>query len=72
MHAPAHYVTDAHDARRQCLQGLALAGRLALILGVPRGLKRRRCVWLVVFATRELREQLLRAKDAHGGPWVLM
>jgi hypothetical protein len=72
MLVSARHVTDAPEARQACLRALSAAGRLALILGVPRGVKGRRDVWLVVFASRELRSQLLRAEDVLGGPWVMM
>ncbi|GLC44517.1 hypothetical protein PLESTB_000064800 [Pleodorina starrii] len=72
MHVAAHYVTDAHEARRRYLRSLTEAGRLALILGLPKGVWGRRCVWLVVFASRGLRDQLLRAKGQANGPWVMV
>ena len=72
FHVPGHYVTDAHDVRRGYLQSLAKAGRLALIMGLPRGRMGKRCMWVVVFASRCLRKQMLRTSEAVDGPWVMM
>ena len=72
FHVPGHYVTDVHDVRRGYLQSLAKAGRLALIMGLPRGRMGKRCMWVVVFASRCLRKQMLRTSEAVDGPWVMM
>ncbi|GIM13919.1 hypothetical protein Vretimale_16977, partial [Volvox reticuliferus] len=71
MHVPGHFVTDAHDARRRYLKGLAKEGRLSLIMGLPRGRMGRRCMWIVVFASRSLRDKMLHEDARMDGAWVL-
>ena len=68
---PGDYVTNAPPIRREYLRALQGEGRLALLVGLPRGRVGRRCLWLVVFASRALRERLLRIDLGLGDPWVL-
>ena len=71
FHVPGDYVTNAPPIRREYLRALQGEGRLALLVGLPRGRVGRRCLWLVVFASRALRERLLRIDRGLGDPWVL-
>jgi len=59
-HVPGHYLTDAHPARLAWLRRLQAEGRLALILGLPRGAMGRRCLWAVVFRDVATRRLLMR------------
>ena len=59
MHLPGHYLTDAHPARLRWLRCLHAAGRLHVIMGLPKGPLGRRCIWLVVLASASLRKRLL-------------
>jgi hypothetical protein len=59
-HVPGHYVTNAPPARMTWLKGLQSEGRLMLIVGLPRGPTGRRCMWLIIFATWELRHRMTR------------
>jgi site-specific DNA-cytosine methylase len=60
-HVPGHYVTDATPARLAWLRRLKAAGRLLLVLGLPRGPMGRRCMWIVVFRDRQERRRLALA-----------
>ncbi|PNH08426.1 hypothetical protein TSOC_004993 [Tetrabaena socialis] len=71
FHVPGHFVTNAPPGRRLYLAALALAGRVSLILGLPRGPSGPRCLWLVVFELAALRARLLRLPVAPEDPWVL-
>ena len=55
LHVPGHYITDAHPARVRYLHTLHRQGRLAIIVALPRKHMGRRCLWIVVFASRTLR-----------------
>ena len=59
MHLPGHYLTDAHPARLSWLRALHAAGRLHVVLGLPKGPLGRRCMWVVVLASPGLRKRLL-------------
>jgi hypothetical protein len=59
-HVPGHYLTNGPEARFSWLSQLRHQGRLHLILGLPRGLMGRRCLWLVVFKDAATRRRLLR------------
>ncbi|GFR48887.1 hypothetical protein Agub_g12071 [Astrephomene gubernaculifera] len=71
FHVPGHYVTDATAARTKYLAKLQEEGRLALLLGLPRGPMGRRCVWVCVFATREWRERMLKPVVGRNEVWLL-
>jgi hypothetical protein len=51
MHVPGHYFTNGTPGRNAFLKGLHDAGRLVVLLGLPRSRMGRSCVWLVVFAS---------------------
>jgi len=66
VHVPGHYVTNAHPARLAWLRRLRDAGRLALLLGLPRGATGQRCLWLVVFKDVATRKLLMPREPASG------
>jgi hypothetical protein len=59
-HVPGHYVTNAPRARMDWLSKLQAEERLVLIVGLPRGPTGRRCMWLIIFRTRLLRDRMTR------------
>ena len=59
-HVPGHYLTNAPPARLSWLIQLQDAGRLMLVMGLPRGPTGRRCMWLIIFADPLLRDLLVR------------
>jgi site-specific DNA-cytosine methylase len=65
-HVPGHYVTDATAPRRAWLAALKDQGRLHFIWGLPKGEIGRRCMWLLVFATPELRDTLIKPEYCTG------
>ena len=64
MHVPGHYLTDAHPARLQYLRSLLQQGRLVTVMGLPRSVMGRRCLWLLIFASALVRQRLM--KGSHG------
>jgi transposase InsO family protein len=65
VHVPGHYVTNAHPARLAWLCRLRDAGRLVLLLGLPRGATGRRCIWVVVFKDSSTRRMLMSREPAN-------
>jgi hypothetical protein len=59
-HVPGHYITDGPTARMQWLKGLSTQGRLAIIMGAPRGPSGRRCVWLIVYRSEAIKHAMHR------------
>ena len=59
-HVPGHYVTNAPRARMDWLTQLQAEERLMLIVGLPRGPTGRRCMWLIIFRTKRLRDRMTR------------
>jgi hypothetical protein len=59
-HVPGHYLTDATAPRLNWLRSLKEEGRLATILGLPKGPMGRRCVWLLIFRDAFVKSRLLR------------
>ena len=59
-HVPGHYFTNATGPRHQWLGNLVNSGRVQFIWGLPRGPMGRRCAWLIVFASTELRKKLVK------------
>ena len=59
-HVPGHYVTNAPRARMDWLGQLQAEERLMLIVGLPRGPTGRRCMWLIIFKTKRLRDRMTR------------
>ena len=59
IHVPGHWLSSPRVARQRWLQQLAMEGRLHIIMGLPRGAAGRKCAWVLVFAARSIREQLL-------------
>ena len=60
VHVPGHYITDATPARFAWLRNMKMAGRLHLVLGLPRGLMGRRCIWMCVFASPDIKLRMVR------------
>jgi hypothetical protein len=71
VHVPGHYVTDAHPNRAAYLQTLMAAGRLHILWNLPKGPSGRRCGWLLVFASNELHERLIRPECRLAAPFSL-
>ncbi len=59
VHVPGHYLTSGVMPRFAYLRELQAQGRLFVIMGLPRGPMGRRCVWLLVFSSRDVRQRLL-------------
>jgi hypothetical protein len=57
---PRHYLSHAPPARMTWLRQLQQAHRLFVLNGLPIGPMGRRCMWLVIFATPQLRKMLVR------------
>ena len=66
VHVPGHYVTNAHPARLAWLRRLRDQGRLALLLGLPRGATGRRCLWVLVFRDVATRRIMMPREPANG------
>ncbi|PNH01078.1 Retrovirus-related Pol polyprotein from transposon [Tetrabaena socialis] len=71
FHVPGSFVINSPPGRQRFLAALAEAGRLSLVLGLPRGPSGLRCVWLVVFRSLVLRKRVTRQPDGPCAPWVL-
>ena len=63
-HVPGHYVTDGPSPRMEWLRGLQRQERLVVIAGLPVGPMGRRCIWLCIFRTRELRQLMVKPGSA--------
>ena len=59
-HVPGHYITDATEPRNTWLRKLKASGRLHFVWGLPKGPMGRRCAWMIVFASAQLRNKLIR------------
>ena len=59
-HVPGHYISDAHPIRRRWLNELISEDRLHVLYGLPKGPLGRRCAWLIVFASPQLKRALLK------------
>jgi hypothetical protein len=53
------WVSSPTAARRQWLQSLAAQGRVHILMGLPRGPTGRRCAWILLFKSSQLRAQML-------------
>ena len=60
LHAPGHFVTDAPPPRRLWLRNLQEQGRLVFITGLPNASMGWKCIWVLVFASREVKERMMR------------
>ena len=65
MHAPAHYVFDAHSRRAVYLARLQDEQRLVLVAGLERGAVNRRCVWLLIFKEAAEKLRCLMTRGGH-------
>jgi hypothetical protein len=63
IHVPGHYITSATEARQRWLQQLFNQGRLHLLMGLERGPMGRKCAFLVIYATADIKKQMLRVTD---------
>ena len=61
MHAPGHFITDAPKPRRRWLGELKQQGRLAFITGLPNAAMGWKCIWVLIFASSEHRDRMLRS-----------
>jgi transposase InsO family protein len=66
-HVPGHFLTDAHPARAAWLARLHRQGRMHVVMGLPRGVMGRRCLWLLIFASRELKAAMLKPPSQIAG-----
>ena len=71
MHVPGHWLTSAPLPRQHYLRSLQAQGRLHLIMGLPRSPMGHRCMWLLVFATQQLKEQMVRPSHMQQGAFTL-
>ncbi len=69
---PGEYMASVSLGRREYLEALGRQGRLAVLTGLPRGPVGRRCLWVVVFATKGLRERRLRPCLGLDELWALI
>jgi hypothetical protein len=71
VHVPGHYLTDATDARFAWLCNMKRAGCLHFVLGLPRGPMGRRCIWMCVFASPDMKRRMVRPEfDAQ--PYLIL
>lgn len=61
LHVPGHYISSATRPRQQWLHELQRQGRLHILMGLDRGPMGRKCAWLLVFATADIKKQMLRS-----------
>ena len=64
FHVNAAYWYNAAESRLAYFQALRDAGRLQLLEHLPLGPLGRRCIWILVFANKELKAQLLRGSSS--------
>ena len=69
VHVPGHYITDAHPARVHYLRELMREGRLHVLWNLPKGPMGRRCGWVIVFATPQLANWLIRPERRLAAPF---
>ncbi len=62
-HIPGHYLTNGVLARLKYLKEYMLAGCVHIILGLDRGPMGMRCAWLVIFASKETKDRMLRTEN---------
>jgi hypothetical protein len=60
LHVPGHFLYDAHPIRHAWLKQKHDEGKLAVLTGLPMGPLGLRCIWLLLFATAELKRVVLR------------
>ena len=63
IHVPGHYITSATKPRQQWLHELCKQGRLHILVGLERGPMGRKCAFLLVFATADIKKQMLRVPN---------
>ena len=63
-HVPGHYVTSGPEPRMTWLRQLQHQQRLIIIEGLPAGPVARRCMWLCIFRTPELRSLMTKPGSA--------
>jgi hypothetical protein len=60
IHVPGHYITSATKPRQLWFHELCKQGRLHILMGLERGPLGRKCAFLLVFATADIKNQMLR------------
>jgi hypothetical protein len=66
VHCPSHYFFDATRHRLQYFAEMERQGRLHLITHLPHGPLGRRCMWICVFRTTDIRMRMLRSSGDTG------
>jgi len=61
IHVPGHWLSSATKPRQQWLQEMFNRDRLHVILGLERGPMGRKCAFLLVFATADMKAAMMRA-----------
>ena len=64
IHVPGHWFASATRPRQQWLHDLQQQGRLHILMGLERGPLGRKCAFLLVFATADMKRQMLRTADS--------
>jgi hypothetical protein len=64
IHVSGLWLSSAHLCRQHWLQHLAAAGRLHVLLGLPRGPAGRRNAWVLCFASASIRQRMVRTQGA--------
>ena len=59
VHVSGSWISSPTAARQRWLQSLAAQGRVQVLLGLPRGPAGRRCAWVLIFKSSQLRAQML-------------
>ena len=65
IHVPCHYIGDSIAARSSWITELQAQGRIFIIAALPRGPMGRRCAWLLVFASAQMKQKILRPAYRH-------
>ena len=69
VHVSGSWISSPTAARQRWLQSLAARGRVQVLLGLPRGPAGRRCAWVLIFKSSQLRAQMLSrcqsSEDCH-------
>jgi hypothetical protein len=63
VHAPGHYLTDAHPSRVAYLRRLMQENRIHFLWNLPKGPSGRRCCWILIFASAAHMKLLLKSDN---------
>jgi hypothetical protein len=63
IHVPGHWISNPRVARQLWLSQLAAQDRLHIIMGLPRGPSNRKCAWVLIFSSAQMKKQLLRLRE---------